>query len=244
MKNQAQRFLRATTSGTLLMVAITVTGPLTPGQRRPATPSRTSTTLTQAQSSELKKALALGDFYYKNGDITDKAAVQYRKVRDSAPKSSEGATAQYYLGSYFHRKFYIQKEKKLKEDVGLLTEAKAEYEGYASKSAWNSPKPEWLSDAYFNLALILAQRGDSQQTEQYLGKMFGAAPYDQKVYIYQVVWSPSAKDVVDAYVDSRQLAQYANSLVYSSRQAQLKQSQPPSFDYFVERIRQWCVSQK
>jgi hypothetical protein len=202
--------------------------------------------MAQPQVIELRKALTLADFYYKNGDITDKAAVQYRKVRDAAPKSSEGATAQYYLASYYHRKFYIQKEKKLKEDPALLVEAQGQYEDYASRFAWNSPKPEWLSDAYFNLALIFAQRGDSFKTEQYLGKMYGAAPYDQKVYVYQVIWSPSTKDIVDVWVDSRQLAQYANSVVYSFRQAAQKQQQgpPPSFSLFVDRIRQWCASQK
>lgn len=194
------------------------------------------------QTPDLKKTLALGDFYYKNNDITDRAAVQYRKVRDSNPKSAEGATAQYFLGSYYHRKFYIQREKKLKEDFGLLVDAQGQYEDYANRFAFNSPSPEWLSDAYFNLALIFLQRGDTWKAEHFLGKMFGAATNDPRIYIYQVVWSPNSKDVVDSNLDARQLAQFTNSLIYGARNAQ-KQKQP-QFDHIIDRIRQWCLSHK
>lgn len=199
------------------------------------------------QTSDSKKALALGDFYYKNNDISDKAAIQYRRVRDSNPKSAEGATAQYFLGSYYHRKFYIQREKKLKEDFGLLVEAQGQYEDYANKYAFNSPSPEWLSDAYFNLALIFLQRGDTWKAEHFLGKMYGASTNDSRIYIYQVVWSPNSKDVVDSNLDARQLAQFTNSLIYGARNAQKQQpqqQQAPSFDYMIDRIRQWCLSHK
>lgn len=239
MINRMQRFSRAS-----VMVALVITfvaaSPV--NQRTQAGQARASSS--QAQTSEIKKALDLGLFYYNNDDITDRAAIQFRKARDRSPRSSEGATAQYYLASYYHRKFYVQKEKTLREDIGLLVKAQAEYEDYVSRYAWNTQKPQWLSDAYFNLALLFAQRGDSLKTEEYLGKMYGAAPSDEKVYIYQVVWSRSPKDVVDAFVDAKALAEFANSRVYNERALQLQKSQPPSFSYFVERIRQWCVSQK
>lgn len=224
-------------------VCLAITSSATVGQRRAAT---TGT----RQASDAKKGLALADFYYKNDDITDKAAVQYRKVRDSYPKSSEAATAQYFLGSYYHRKFYIQKEKKLNEEIGLLTEAQGQYEDYADKYAWNNKSPEWLSDAYFNLALIFLQRGKDREAEQFLGKMYGAAPYDSEVYIYQVVWSPNSKDVIDSKVDARQLAEYTNSLVYDFRNAQQQQQQqnqiqqPRSFGSTVEKIKRWCRGRK
>jgi tetratricopeptide (TPR) repeat protein len=221
---------------TLLALCLVISATTSRGQQRRTTPTQSS--------AELQRALALGDFYYKNGDITDRAAVQYRRVRDSAPKSSEGATAQYYLGSYYHRKFYIQKEKKLREDIALLVEAQGQYEDYAGKFAWNSPSPQWLSDAYFNLALVFLQRGDSYKAEQFLGKVYGAAPYDSQIYIYQVIWTPNSKDVIDKKVDARELAKFTNSLVYEARQSKAQQQGPPSFDYIVERIKRWAVTQK
>ncbi|MCM3905018.1 MAG: tetratricopeptide repeat protein, partial [Pyrinomonadaceae bacterium] len=136
-----------------------------------------------------KATLAVADLYYKNNDISDKAAVQYRKVRDQFPSSKEAERAQYFLGSYYHRKFYIQKEKKLKEDYGILVEAQRQYEEYASKYAWRSKSPDWLADTYFNLALVFLQRGDNKKAEEFLGKMYGAAPYDRTTYVYQVIWS-------------------------------------------------------
>ena len=83
------------------------------------------------QGSDPKAILAKADVYFKNNDITDRAAVEYRTVRDRFPRTREAATAQYYLGSYYHRKFYIQKEKKLREDPGVLVEAQGQYEDYA-----------------------------------------------------------------------------------------------------------------
>jgi hypothetical protein len=217
-----------------LVVLVTTVGAV--GQARNTTKKR--------QAPTAKSELALADFYYKNDDITDMAAQQYRKVRNIYVGTNEAATAQYFLGSYYHRKFYIQKEKKLTEDRTVLTEAQAQYEDYISKDAWRNKQPEWLSDAYFNLALIFLQRGMDGEAEQSLGKMYGAAPYDSQVYIYQVVWSPSSDDVIDARVDSRKLAEYTNSLVYDFRNSRQQMQRPLSFAAIVTKVGQWCKQQK
>lgn len=194
----------------------------------------------QSQASQAKVILAQADLYYKNDDITnDRAAALYRQVRDRFPNSKDAETAQYFLGSYYHRKFYIQREKQLKEDLTPLIEAGAQYEDYVNKYAWRSKSPDWLSDAYFNLALIALQRGDTVKAEEWLGKMYGASSSDQKVYIYQVIWSPNQRDVVDAAYDARALAEYTNSLVYSLRQRKLS-----SFNALVDKVKAWCNSQK
>jgi tetratricopeptide (TPR) repeat protein len=201
---------------------------------------------TKRTSRDPKPILALADLYYKNNDITDKAAVQYRKVRDQFPAAKEAERAQYFLGSYYHRKFYIQREKKLNQDYGLLVEAQGQYEDYAGKYAWRSKSPDWLADAYFNLALVFLQRGESKKAEEFLGKMYGAAPYDRTTYVYQVIWSPNTKDIIDSSFDSKQLAEYANSLIYSYAYGQTQVQRPsgPTFETIVEKIKLWCKGRK
>lgn len=197
-----------------------------------------------SRTSDPKAMLAKADVYYKNNDISDRAAVEYRAVRDRFPKTPEAATAQYFLGSYYHRKFYIQKEKKLKEEYGLLVEAQGQYEDYASKYAWRSKSPDWLADAYFNLALVFLQRGENKRAEEFLGKMYGAAPYDRTTHVYQVIWSPNTKDIIDSSFDSKQLAEYANSLIYSYAYTQQKTQRGPPFESIVEKIKLWCKGRK
>jgi tetratricopeptide (TPR) repeat protein len=191
-----------------------------------------------------KAILAVADLYYKNNDISDKAAVEYRKVRDQFPSSKEAETAQYFLGSYYHRKFYIQRDKKLKEDYGLLVEAQGQYEDYVNRYAWRSRSPDWLADAHFNLALIFLQRGENQKGEAALGKMYGAAPYDPTTHVYQVIWSPNTKDVIDGRFDSKQLAEYANSLIYTHAYTQQRNPSGRTFEIIVEKIKLWCKGRK
>ncbi len=57
---------------------------------------------TTVRRADPKAGLAVADLYYKNNDITDRAAVEYRRVRDQFRNSKEAETAQYFLG---HRKF-------------------------------------------------------------------------------------------------------------------------------------------
>jgi len=219
----------------LLFIAASVSSASLQGQSR-----------TTRRVADPKPILAVADLYYKNNDISDKAAVQYRKVRDQFANTKEAEKAQYYLGSYYHRKFYIQKEKKLNADYGLLGQAQSEYEAYASKYAWKSKSPDWLADAYFNLALVSLQRGDNKKAEGFLGKMYGAAPYDRTTHVYQVIWSPSTRDLIDSSFDSKQLAEYANSLIYNYAydQQQLRMQQGSPFETIVEKIKLWCKGKK
>lgn len=222
----------------ILAPIVALAASMTAQQRNPRTVTRTS---------DPKAALAVADLYYKNNDITDRAATEYRKVRDQFPRSKEAETAQYFLGSYYHRKFYILKEKKLREDWGTLVEAQGQYEDYVNRYAWKSNTPTWLADAYFNLALVFLQRGDNKRAEESLGKMYGAAPYDRQTYVYHVIWSPNSSDVIDSNFDSRQLAEYTNSLVYTYGY-NLKQRQGPPIDnpfaVIVDNVKRWCRGKK
>ena len=112
-----------------------------------------------------------------------------------------------------------------------------------SRYAWQTNPPEWLADAYFNLALIFLQRGDNKRAEEFLGKMYGAAPYDRTTHVYQVIWSPNTKDIIDSSFDSKQLAEYANSLIYSYAYAQQRVPGRP-FDSIVEKIKGWCKGKR
>ncbi len=167
-----------------------------------------------------------------------------RTPPDKFPNTPEAATAQYNLGSYYHRKFYIQREKKLKEEYVLLVEAQGQYEDYVSRYAWKTKSPDWLADAYFNLALVFLQRGDNKKAEEFLGKMYGAAPYDRTTQVYQVIWSPNTKDIIDSNFDSKQLAEYANSCIYSYAYSVQQVQAGPPFDTIIEKIKLWCKGKK
>src|SRR5690242_3614844 len=74
--------------------------------------------LMQAQQRALPadKLLSLGDFYYRNGDVSDKADAYYKQVIRNSPGSQAAGYAQYNRGSYWFRKFYVIKEQYSKED--------------------------------------------------------------------------------------------------------------------------------
>ena len=57
-----------------------------------------------AQALTPDKLLSLGDFYYRNNDISDAADRYYRQAIRNAPKSQNAGYAQYNRGSYWFRK--------------------------------------------------------------------------------------------------------------------------------------------
>src|SRR5437868_7602529 len=67
----------------------------------------TSSKLSKAAQQVLAKAL----FYYNNDDISDEAARQCQLVLKQYSSTPEAETAQFYLGSYYQRKYYILKER-------------------------------------------------------------------------------------------------------------------------------------
>jgi hypothetical protein len=187
----------------------------------------------QQQQQQPDQILKKGFFYYNNDDITDNAAAQFRAVIARYPKSDEAETAQYYLGSYFQRKYYVELSKYRREDKTALEAAKKEYRAYTDKY-YKTGNHQWLADAFFNLALVFMQQGDSKNAGFELSKMGGADSLDKSVYIYQVVYSQSADEVIDNSFPAKSLANYASSVARNSRQ---------SFAQNVASIKQWCRSQ-
>ena len=184
----------------------------------------------QSQPQSAEQILKLGFFYYNNDDITDKAAEQFRAVIAKYPKSNEAETAQYYLGSYYQRKYYVQMEKYRKQDARALESAKKEYRAYTDRY-YKAGSRQWLSDAFFNLALVYLQAGDARNAGYELSKIGGASGLDNAIYIYQVVYSQSYDDVVDSSCNSKRLADYTSSLIKDSRQ---------SFKQTTAAISDWC----
>jgi hypothetical protein len=179
------------------------------------------------------QCLSLALFYFNNDDISDKAARQFKTVITQYPKNDEAETAQYYLASYYQRKFYILRERTRKEDAALLQQAQREYFNYIDRYS-NSGSGKWLTDAHFNLALVFSQLRDQKGAANILDRMINAAGRDGQTYLYQVVWSANPADVVDGYLDARALADYTRSLVNSGRPC----------EQIVPAIRKWCQSQK
>ena len=173
--------------------------------------------------------LKLAIFYYNNDDITDKAATQFRAVIAKYPKSNEAETAQYYLGSYFQRKYYIEQAKYRKADAAALESARREYRAYTDKY-YKSGTHQWLADAFFNLALVYLQKNDARNAGFELNKMSGAASLDGTVYIYQIVYSQSSDDVINGSFPAKALADYAISVANSKQ----------SFIQQAAALKQWC----
>ena len=164
------------------------------------------TTKASGQDSSAQAILKKGKVYYDNNNITDQAAVQFSLILGKYRNSPEAESAQYYLASYYQRKFYIIKRTQGREDMRWLMTAKAEYGNYTKK--YFKQGATWLSDSFFNLALVYFQLGDSQRAGWELNKMSAYASMDPQVYIYELVWSPDSGDVIDGYYPASQLADF------------------------------------
>src|SRR5204863_7862349 len=89
---------------------------------------------TTTSCNSASRCLSLGLFYYNNDDISDQAAKQFRKVLTTYKRSAaEAEKAQFYLASYYQRKYYIKLERTRKEDRAALQTAQAEYRNYTTR---------------------------------------------------------------------------------------------------------------
>ncbi|HEY3579275.1 MAG TPA: hypothetical protein VGK82_01990 [Pyrinomonadaceae bacterium] len=180
------------------------------------------------------KLLSLGDFYYRNNDISDKADAYYKQVIHNSPGTQSAGYAQYNRGNYWFRKFYVVKEQYSKEDRAALVEAEGQFYDFIDKFAKQTNTIGLLSDAEFNLALVYLQQGKRDYAVGWLNRMLNeAVKQDQTVYVYKVVWTSKPADIVDRNVDAAQLATYA-------RQAMQKSG---DINSVVLDIKRWCQKQ-
>lgn len=222
----------AGTSFTVIAMALLIGSISSPAAARQS--QRQST----KSSSAATQLLSRGLFYYNNND--DNAARQFQQVIKQYPSSQEGEDAQYYLGSYYQRKYFVKRKSKSpdpRELRDILINAEAAFQKYISRFTNNGSR-KWLSDAEFNLSLVYLLEGDQKRALLQLDDMLDKSSRDQSVYIYQVDWPLSRKDVIDSNFDAKQLAQFTRSLPSVNA---LSQS---GVDQIIADIKKWCQSQK
>ncbi|HEX7312444.1 MAG TPA: tetratricopeptide repeat protein [Pyrinomonadaceae bacterium] len=186
----------------------------------------------QVEGSTPEQIYSIGFFYYNNNEIKDdKAARQFQYVIDKFPSSAEAEKAQFFLGSYYHRKFNMQRQRSVETGSETLTKARDAYEAYIKKYPKGGPC-ECLSDAYFNLSIVHMQLRETAQARQRLNTMKETSRIDPTVYVYQVIWSFSSKDIIDSHFDTVNLANYADQISGLDT------------DLFIKQLKLWCMSQK
>jgi len=155
-------------------------------------------TMGQSAAQLLKE----GSKYQASDDISDRAPDLYRQLIRKYPKSAEAESAQFFLGAYYSRKFFILEQRSKVQDWGSMNRAEEELYSYIGKY----PRGFYLADAYHTLAIIALRRDYRDNAKSLWNKMKDAAGKDRKVYIFRVTWSPSAEDVIKGYCDTVALA--------------------------------------
>lgn len=183
--------------------------------------------------SSAKDLLKKANYYYSVDDITDRAADTYRELLAKYPKSREAEQAQFYLGLYFHKKFYCLRYKGGKVDAwSAFNEAERALNTYVKNYSSRGTRA-YLTDSYFVLALIYLQRGsdtNKQQAASYLNSMATAASRDSRVFIQDIVWTPNTRANLNVACDAKKLA--------AAGLGSMKRFK--SFDQLVDDLRNWC----
>jgi TolA-binding protein len=198
----------------------------------PATAQKGGGQRRAAAGNTPEEIFSLGFFYYNNSDIRDdNAAKQFQRVIKNYPKSEEAERAQFFLASYYQRKYYIRKERYGEPDPDALNAAENEYAKYI-RDYPNGGPCQCLSDAYFHLALVHLQQGNHNAARHQLTRLSEEAGKDPAVYVYQVVWSSNSNDVIDSHFDAKSLAEHTSRI-----------SGLP-FSDAVSLLKRWCRDQK
>ncbi len=243
-------YVRTTTHYLLAAIAAgcLLAPPTAPAQQQQQQQSRSTRPAPSSagQATSAKQLLSAAVYAYNHDDISPKTEQQFRALL--TPKyqgTQEAESARYFLASFYQRKFYIQRKKSGKDDWESLKAARQEFKNYTD--AYYRPNAKWLADSFFNLALVNWQLGDKGGAYNELQKMAAAARNDGSVYIYEVIWSQSSQDVVDAYLPTQNLAAYTLSLLSGNarqyNQSKIANDSNQSFEQAVRSIRQWCQGQ-
>jgi len=189
------------------------------------------------QTTSADQLLSLGDYYSRNNDMTDQADSYYKRVIVTSPGSPQAGTAQYNRGSYWHKKYNLLREKQQgssRDALKALDEAEGQYYDFIDKYAVPTTSIGLLADAEFNLALVYLQKNKISDAMGWLNIIiYRDAKRDGQIYIYRVIWSSNAGDVVDRNVDSLQLATFTASLIGKGL----------SVDQVISQVKQWCRKQ-
>ena len=172
-----------------------------------------------------------GSSYQSADDTSDRAAIAYRLVIQKYPSSSQAEQAQYFLGTYYEKKFFLQETKSKQQDWSSFNQADEAFYSYVGKYRTRGTK-SYLADSYFNLAIIALRRNYPDTAKKLLAQMSAVAKQDSKVYVTKVVWSGRSGDVVKRYCDTKALASASLTAINSTA----------SFDATVRNLTTWCQS--
>lgn len=226
MKNET----RQSHKGAALLAALLAAGlwaPQAAGQRK-GQPNMAAQNTIRHDAGQI---FSRGKFMFDNNDTSDEAARLFRQVIDGYPGSHEAEAAQFFLGSYYQRKYQIRARRTGEQELDTLARARRAYEDYVQKYPQGGPC-ECLADAYFNLALVNMQMGESGVARYNLSRMKEAAGRDPYVYIYQVSWTGSQKDIIDGHFSTARLADYVYDITGLP------------FEQAASLLRVWCMSEK
>lgn len=189
--------------------------------------------------------LELALYHYNNEDLDKRAEDLLKQLLTRRyDGTSESETAQYYLGAYYQRRYYLCSVKRGDPDWSALKDAITQYRNYTDKY-YSGGSHKWLNESFFNLAMVHLQRNDPGPASDELRKMKEAARIDPGVYIYRIVWSAQPQDVIDASLPAAQLADYALNVVNEvANEARTQDKKYINFDKAVLLIQRWCQGQR
>lgn len=167
-----------------------------------------------------------GSRYQAIDDTSDRAAELYQQIIKSYPRSPEAEAAQFFLGSYYSRKFFIIEKRSNVQDWGSMNRAEQELYAYITKYGHGF----YLADAYHTLALIALRRDYRENARVLWTRTRDAAARDQKVYILRVTWSPYNDDVIKGYCDTVALSGFSLDLL----------NKKASFNQAVSELTNWA----
>lgn len=147
--------------------------------------------------------LRQGSRYQASDDTSDRAPELYRELIMKHPKSAEAESAQFFLGGYYIRKFFILEARNKVEDWGSFNRAEEALYAYLDRY----PRGFYLADSYHTLALIALRRNYRDKAISLWTRMKEVADKDKRVYIYRFTWSTSSDDVIKGYCDTKALAE-------------------------------------
>ncbi len=173
-----------------------------------------------------EQLLREGSRFQAVDDTTDRAAALYQQVMRNYPKSTEAEAAQYFVGDYYSKKFFIIEKRNSVQDWASMNRAEQELYAYLGRY----PNGIYLADSYYSLALIALRRGYLENARKLWLLMKEAAAKDGKVYIYRVTWSPANDDLIQGYCDTNALSDVSLNLLH-------KQA---SFDQTVSELTNWA----
>ena len=187
-----------------------------------------ATLQTNVFSQTPEQLLRQGSRYQASDDTSDRAPELYREVINKHPKSAEAESAQFFLGGYYSRKFFILEARNQVEDWGSFNRAEEALYAYLDQY----PRGFYLADSYHTLALIALRRNYRDKAISLWTRMKEVADKDKKVYIFKLTWSANPDDVIKGYCDTKALAEAGLAVT----------GQKSSFAHKVNSLTNWARS--